>query len=681
MAKIDRIRNIGIVAHIDAGKTTVTERFLFYSGKIHRHGEVHDGQAQMDWMAQEQERGITITAAATTFEWRKHELHLIDTPGHVDFTIEVERSLRVLDGVVVVFCGVGGVQPQSETVWHQADKFHVPRLAFINKLDRVGASFDGVLEEVRTRLGAPAVPVQIPIGIEDQFTGAIDLVRMRALRFTGAIEDGPAEEDIPADMADEAAAARERLLEGLADVDDSIAERFLEGEEIGEQDLAAALRRACIGLKLVPVLCGSALRNKGIHPLLDAVVDYLPSPADVPAVKGVDPADPSIVLARQPKDSDKLAVLVFKVAMDEGRKMVFMRVFSGVIKAGMEVLNVRTGSKEKVARLFFMHANKRQRAESAGAGSIVAATGLKLATTGDTLCDQAAPVMLERIDTYEPVISVAVEAATNAERDKLQFALAKMAEEDPTFQVREDEETGQTLISGMGELHLEVIVDRLQREYGVQALVGKQQVVYRETVTGAGESTATFERELKEEVLYGRATCRVSARPRGAGIEFRADLPGEPGSPQAVPQALIDAAMQGLRDAAQTGPEGYPLEDIEVVLTGLETREGVAQPEVAIRAAANEAVRKAVTAASPARLEPIMDVEITVPDDHLGSVIGDLNQRRGHIQNVGSRGDKSIIDAAVPLRNMFGYSTRLRSLSEGRATFSMQFAAYDALGT
>ncbi|MEM9488324.1 MAG: GTP-binding protein, partial [Myxococcota bacterium] len=428
MAKIDRVRNIGIVAHIDAGKTTVTERFLYFSGKIHRHGEVHDGEAQMDWTDQERERGITITAAATSFDWNKHEIHLIDTPGHVDFTIEVERSLRVLDGVVVVFCAVGGVQPQSETVWNQADKFQVPRMAFINKLDRVGASFEGVLTEMRERLGAVPAPIQLPIGAEDRFEGVIDLVRMRAIRFTGQIDDPPEIGEIPAAMHDEAQAGREALIEALADVDDAVAEKYLEGEELDQKELIAAIRRACIGVKLIPVLCGTALRNKGVQPLLDAVIDYLPSPVDLPPVKGVDPRDPETVVERSPKDKEPLAVLAFKVAMDEGRKMVFMRVFSGAVKPGMEVYNVRTGGKEKVARLFVLHANKRKRIDSAGAGTIVAATGLKKTTTGDTLTDPAKPILLERIDTYEPVISSAIEAATNAEREKLEFSLGKMVE-------------------------------------------------------------------------------------------------------------------------------------------------------------------------------------------------------------------------------------------------------------
>ena len=676
MAKIDRVRNIGIVAHIDAGKTTVSERFLYYSGKIHRMGEVHEGQAQMDWMEQEQERGITITAAATLFSWDKHEIHLIDTPGHVDFTIEVERSLRVLDGVVVVFCGVGGVQPQSETVWHQADKFRVPRLAFINKLDRVGSSFDAVVQEIRDKLRAPAVPIQVPIGAESGFTGVIDLVHMRALMFKENPDEPPDVAEIPGALRDDAELARDQLLEAISDADDEIAVKYLDGVEIETAELVSALRRACIAMKLVPVLCGSALRNKGVHPLLDAVVAYLPSPGDVPPVTGVDPADTGVVLTRHPRDAEPLAMLAFKVAMDEGRKIVFMRVFSGTLKAGMEVLNVRENKKEKVSRLFELHANKRHRIESAGAGSIVAAAGLKLSTTGDTLCDPAHPILLERIDTYEPVISSAIEAATNAERERLAFALSKIVDEDPTFRVNEDADTGETVISGMGELHLEIVVDRIRREYGVDARVGKPQVVYRETVMGAAEVSSVFERELKEEMLYCRVSCRVSARPRGSGTEVSSALPVEP----ALPEPVVAAAMQGLRDAAQAGPDGYPLEDVEVVLTGVEIREG-AQSEIAARAAASEAFRRAMAEARPARLEPIMQVEVTVPEEHLGGIIGDLNQRHGQVQSVGSRGDKSVVEAVVPLRNMFGYSTRLRSMSEGRATFMMQFSSYDTVGS
>jgi len=674
MAKIDRVRNIGIVAHIDAGKTTVTERFLFRSGKIHKVGEVHDGEAATDWMDQERERGITITAASTSFEWKKHEIHLLDTPGHVDFTIEVERSLRILDGAVVVFCAVGGVEPQSETVWHQADKFKVPRIAFVNKMDRIGASFEDVVEDIKERLEAPAVPVALPIGAEDKFDGTIDLVRMRALYFSGDLTEEPEVKDIPEEFADQAAMARETLIEALADADDEVAAKFLEGEELTTEDIIAGLRRATLGLKILPVLCGSALRNKGVHPLLDAVVDYLPSPVEVPPVQGVDPRDPETTLTRGPSDKEPLAVLAFKVAMDDGRKVVFMRVFSGVLKPGLDVYNVRLGKKEKVARLFAMHANKRLRIDKAGAGSIVAATGLKHSTTGDTLCDAKNQIMLERIDTYEPVISIAIEAETNADKDKLDFALGKLVEEDPTFRVREDEETGQTLISGMGELHLEVKVTSLAREYKVKANVGKPQVVYRETVRSSGEASATFERELKEESLFGVAACRVSPQDRGAGVAIVNEVKTEP----PVPESIIEAALQGLRDAAQAGPDGYPLEDVTVALTNVEWRDD-AQPTVSVRAAAADAFRRAVAQAKPTRLEPIMDLEVIAPNDFLGAVIGDVNQRRGHVQDVTARAAKSIITAKVPLRKLFGYSTEVRSLTQGRASFSMQFSSYDAL--
>jgi len=463
MAKIDLVRNLGVVAHIDAGKTTVSERFLFHSGKIHKVGEVHDGETEMDWMEQERERGITITAAATTFEWKKHEIHLIDTPGHVDFTIEVERSLRVLDGAVVVFCGVAGVQPQSETVWHQADKFKVPRLAFINKLDRVGASFPSVVADIRERLGANAVPIQLPIGSEDAFSGAIDLVRMKAIMFTGDVTDTPDVEDIPAELAAVAADARDAMIQSLADLDDAIAVKYLEAQDITVAEIDAAIRKATIAVKMVPVLGGTALRNKGIHNLLDAVIAYLPSPADVPPVTGVDPRSIGSdkgpeKLTRAPRNNEPFAALAFKIAMDEGRKVVFLRIFSGVLEAGAEILNVRTNRKEKVARLFRIHANKRERLDKAVAGEIVAAAGLKDATTGDTVCDPKAPILLERIDTYEPVISQAIEADNAAAKERLDFALGKMGEEDPTFRVKDDPETGQTLISGMGELHLEIIV-------------------------------------------------------------------------------------------------------------------------------------------------------------------------------------------------------------------------------
>jgi len=674
MAKIDLVRNLGVVAHIDAGKTTVSERFLFHSGKIHKVGEVHDGETEMDWMEQERERGITITAAAITFDWKKHEIHLIDTPGHVDFTIEVERSLRVLDGAVVVFCGVAGVQPQSETVWHQADKFKIPRLAFINKLDRIGASSPTVVADIRERLGANAVPIQLVIGSEDSFSGVVDLVTMKALMFTGDVTDAPEVTDIPDDIAAAAADARDQMIQAIADVDDSIAEKYLEGAELSVAEIKAAIRKATIAVKMVPVLNGTALRNKGIHPLLDAVIDYLPSPADLPPVTGVDPRNTTEKLQRQPKNTEPFSALAFKIAMDEGRKVVFLRIFSGVLEAGDELLNVRTNKKEKIARLFRIHAAKRERLEKAVAGEIVAAAGLKDATTGDTLCDPKAPILLERIDTYEPVISQAIEADNAAAKERLDFALGKMTEEDPTFRVKEDTDTGQTIISGMGELHLEIIVDRMKREYGVAARAGKPQVVYRETVLASGEGHAVFERDMKEQMIYGEATCVVKARARGAGMEFKRSLPAMP----PFPENIISAAMQGLKDAASSGPDGYPLEDVEVTLTKLALKDG-SNGEIGVRAAAAEAFRRAVQNAEPARLEPIMSVEVIVDDDGLGSVIGDLQQRHGQVQNMEAAGNKRVVSALVPLRNMFGYSTRLRSMTAGGATFRMQMHTYDTL--
>jgi elongation factor G len=673
MPKIDRIRNIGIVAHIDAGKTTVTERFLHHSGKIHRVGEVHDGETQMDWMPEERQRGITITAAATTFEWKKHDIHLIDTPGHVDFTIEVERSLRVLDGAVIVFCGVGGVEPQSETVWRQADKFHVPRIAFVNKMDRTGADFDAVVAQIREKLGAPAIPVQLPIGAEEAFEGVVDLVRMRAVRFGDGLESVGTVGPIPDGPAAAAGAARERLIEVLADADDGIAEAYLEEREPDETQVVRALRRACIERKVVPVLCGAALRNKGVRRLLDAVTEYLPSPADLPPVHGVDPRDPGRELVRAPADRGPLAALAFKVAMDEGRKVVFLRVFSGAVESGRAVYNARAGSNEKVARLFTVHADRRKRLERAGAGSIVAASGLKLATTGDTLCDEDEPILLERIDTYEPVISIAIEPKDQQAKKKLDLALGKMVEEDPTFRVHEDTETGQTLISGMGELHLQVVVDRLRREYGVQAAVGRPQVVYRESIAVRAEASATFERELKEATLFGEVRCRVAPRGRGSGLRVVSAVPDG-----TVPPSIIQAALAGLEEATETGPDGFPMDDVEATLLEVSYRED-AQPEVGVKVAAGEAYRKAVTEASPFRLEPVMAVEVVVPEEYLGSVIGDLKARRANIFDVGTGHDRRVAQAHVPLRQMFGYSTELRSLTQGRATFTMEFHAFDNL--
>ena len=679
--KITRVRNIGIVAHIDAGKTTVSERFLFHSGRIHKLGEVHDGEAQMDWMPQERERGITITAAATTIAWRAFDIHLIDTPGHVDFTIEVERSLRVLDGAVVVFDGVSGVEPQSETVWRQADKFQVPRIAFINKMDRAGADFPGAIEQIRTRLGARPVPIQLPIGAEDRFAGVVDLVRLRALYYSGDETEPPREDDPPASMADEVAAAREKLVEAAADLDDAIANAFLEGQAIGEEALKAAIRKGTIGCKMVPVLAGAALRNKGVQPLLDAVCDYLPSPIDVPPIKGVVPGTEEPA-SRPPDDAAPFCALAFKVAMDEGRKAVYLRIYSGVLKPADEVQNARTRRNEKVARLFSVHANRRERIERAGAGSIVVAMGLRDAGTGDTLCSPKAPILLERIDIYEPVIARAIEPKTQAEKEKLDFGLGKLADEDPTFRFGEDAETGQMIIRGMGELHLDILVDRLRREYGVDANIGKPQVVHRETLAKPADGEARFERVVDDQTLFGQARVHVAPRPRGAGNLLRMALVRPPSPPGAAkipetPQGILDAALEGAREAMRSGPQGYPIEDIEVVITGIEYRPE-ASTAAGQKAAVAEALRHAWREAGTRLLEPIMKVEVISPEANVGDVLGDLNARRAQIEDVGFRGQQRLILAKVPLRRMFGYSTDLRSATQGRATYSMQFESYDA---
>ena len=674
MAKLDRVRNIGVVAHIDAGKTTVTERFLYYSGSIHRMGEVHDGEAQMDWMPQEQERGITITAAATSFPWAGHDIHLIDTPGHVDFTIEVERSLRVLDGVVVVFCGVGGVEPQSETVWNQAEKFGVPRIAFINKMDRVGADFANVVGEVRDRLNAKPLPLQLPIGAEDTFTGVIDLLRMKAITWKTGSEEME-EGDIPQAMLAEAEEARELVVEAAAELDDDLAERYLEGEELEIKEIMAALRQGCLECKVVPVFCGSALRNRGVQPLLDAVVAYLPSPLDVPPISGEKPGGGERQ-ERAASDKEPLAALAFKVQMEQGRKMVYLRIYSGKLHPGDELLNVRLGKKEKVARLLKLHANRRERIKEAGAGTIVAAMGLKLAGTGDTMCDPAHPLILENIDSYEPVISRAIEPQTLAEKEKLDFALEKLVIEDPTFLVREDEETGQTLISGMGELHLDIIVDRLLREYKLEARVGKPQVMYRESLSGKGEADSVFERQVEDDLIYGWAKVRAEGMPRGTGVEVVNLIPDEP----PMPHDLIHGAMEGLTDAAAGGVQsGYPLTDVRISLLKIKLPEQSVK-DVGYRVAAGEAFRKACLSAGPTLLEPIMSVEVIVPDEFMGEVIGDLNKRSGSIQNLGFRGGHRLVQAEVPMREMFGYSMAVRSLTQGRANFTMAFSKFDSAG-
>ncbi len=670
--RLQRIRNIGIIAHIDAGKTTVTERILYYTGKSYKMGEVDEGTAVMDWMPQEQERGITITAAVTTCEWRGHEIHIVDTPGHVDFTIEVERSLRVLDGAVVVFSAVEGVEPQSETVWHQSDKYHIPRLVFVNKMDRIGASFQSTVEMMKKKLGCRPLVLQIPWGREGEFKGVIDLVRMLGIRWReetlGAIFE---EVEIPQELRPRAEKAREEMIELLADRDDTVAELYLAGEPVGEDLLRREIRNATLCFDLVPVLCGSALKNKGVQPLLDGIVDYLPSPLDVPPIRGRVPGTEN--WEERPADEKApLAALAFKVAMDQGRKMVYLRVYSGILQSGQDVLNATRGKREKAARLLQMHANKRERIETAGAGSLVAAMGLKETVTGDTLCDERHPILLESMEFYEPVISVAVEARTRADQEKLAFALGKLAEEDPTFRVKEDPETGQTIISGMGELHLEVLVERMRQEYNVEANVGKPQVVYRETVQGRGTGEGRFEKEIQGALHKAHVTVRVEPLSRGAGNRIDLEVPtGQ------LPEVFQQAVEQGILEALEGGvSRGYPVVDVHARVVGASFQEGSGS-ELAFKVAASMAFQNACEVAEPLLLEPTMCLDVMVPPEFLGDVLGDLHSRGGKVEGIEQRGVVQAITALVPLRRTFGYSTALRSLTQGRGTFSMQFSHYD----
>jgi len=670
--KLSRIRNIGVVAHIDAGKTTVTERILFYTGKSYKMGEVHDGEAVMDWMPQEQERGITITSAVTTCDWRNHEIHIIDTPGHVDFTIEVERSLRVLDGAVVVFSAVEGVEPQSETVWHQADKYGVPKIAFINKMDRIGADFYNAVAMMKERFLSVPLPVQVPLGEGEHFRGIVDLIRMRLITWQedtlGAAFDVS---EIPADFRAEAESRRERLLETLAEADDEVAEKYLGEVALTEAELIRAIRRATVALKIVPVLCGAALRNKGIQPVLDAVVDYLPSPEDIPPVRGINPVTKAEE-TRAASDKEPFTALAFKVSMMEGRKITFVRIYSGILKAGDEVYNATKGRKEKVARLLKMHANKRERIDVAGAGDIIAVAGLKEAQTGDTLCSESKPLILESIEFYDPVISQAIEAKTPADQEKLPEVLAKISEEDPTLKVKYDEETAQTIISGMGELHLEIVVDRLLREYNVHVNTGKPRVVYRETIQKAVEVEGRFERELGEKKHFGHVKLVLEPLPRGAGNEIRNELPAESIPPEyhsVIEESLGEAVMSGI-------VAGYPVLDVLARITGGSYREGEASA-VGYRIAAATAFRDGCSKADPILLEPIMRVDVLTPRDFMGEVIGDLNARKGEVESVNPKGPVTEIRANVPLRSLFGYSTDLRSATQGRAVFTMQFLRYD----
>lgn len=665
-------RNIGFVAHIDAGKTTTTERVLYYTGKTYKIGEVHEGTATMDFLPQEQERGITITSACTTTFWRGHRINIIDTPGHVDFTIEVERSLRVLDGAVVIFCAVGGVQPQSETVWRQANKYKVPRLAFINKMDRIGANFERVVEEIRQKLGANPLPVQIPLGVEDTFKGVIDLIEMKAIVWEEETLGAKYHyEEIPANLKDKAEEYRIRMLETLADINDEIMEKYLEGKEITTEEIKKAIREATISFKAVPVLCGAAFKNKGIQPLLDAIIDYLPSPLDIPAVKGVNPDTGEI--EERPTDPDApLAALAFKIMTDPYiGTLTFLRIYSGRLESGMSVYNSTKRKKERIGRLVRMHANQKEEITGAFAGDIVAAIGLRVTTTGDTLCDEAHPIELEKLEIPEPVISVAVEPKTKADQEKLSIALQKIAIEDPSFRVTVDHETGQTLIWGMGELHLEIIVDRLVREFKVGVNVGKPEVAYKESISIPAEAEGKYIRQTGGRGQYGHVKLIVEPNP-GKGFEFVSEIVGG-----VIPKEFIPAVEKGVREATNEGVlAGYPVIDVKVRLVDGSYHE-VDSSDLAFAIAGSLAFKEACKKANPYLLEPIMKVEIIVPEEYLGEVLGDLSSRRGKVESMDLRGNARVIYAYVPLAEMFGYATTLRSLTQGRGTFIMQFSHYE----
>jgi len=679
MAKHDlnKFRNIGIMAHIDAGKTTTTERILYYTGITHKIGEVHEGTATMDWMEQEQERGITITSAATTCFWERngvdHRINIIDTPGHVDFTMEVERSLRVLDGAVAVFDGVAGVEPQSETVWRQADKYGVPRICFINKLDRAGASFDRSFESIITRLGANPVALQIPIGLEDQLKGVVDLIKMQGLIWNDETKGAEYETgEIPDDLKDAAAAAREKLIEAVASIDDDLMHKYLEGEEISEDEIRQALRKGTIELKLVPVVTGSAFKNKGVQTLLDAVVDYLPSPLDVPAVEGINPKTDEIE-TRPAEASAPFAGLVFKIMADKHLgQLSFVRIYSGTIKAGSYAYNPVKGSKERVGRLMRMHANKREDIEDASAGEIIAIGGMKQVTTGDTVCDETKPIILEKMEFPAPVIRVAVEPKTRQDQDKLGVALTRLAQEDPSFNVSTDSETGQTIIAGMGELHLEIIVDRMKREFSVEANVGKPQVAYRETITQPAAGKEVYKKQTGGRGQYGHVEIEIEPAP-GEGFVFENKITGG-----AIPKEYIRPVEHGIRDAMERGfLAGYELVDIRVRLVFGSYHE-VDSDERSFHIAGSLAFQDAVKKAKPVLLEPIMRIEVVTPDDYMGAVNGDLMRRRGQIEKTEPRpGGAQVITAFVPLSEMFGYTTDLRSATQGRATSTMHFERYD----
>jgi elongation factor G len=669
---LEKTRNIGIMAHIDAGKTTTTERILYYTGITHKIGEVHEGTATMDWMVQEQERGITITSAATTAFWGDMRVNIIDTPGHVDFTVEVERSLRVLDGAVGVFCAVGGVEPQSETVWRQADKYGVPRIAFINKMDRIGANFEAVVNQIRQKLGKNAVPLQLPIGAEDKFKGVIDLVQMKALVFKDETLGAQYEvSEVPAELMSDAKHYREKMVESIAEQHDELLEKYLAGETLEIGELKSALREATIAQKITPVLCGSAFKNKGVQPLLDAVVDYLPSPVDIPPVKGVNPDDESFI-ERPASDDAPFAALVFKIMTDPFvGQLAFFRVYSGHVESGTSVLNTTKGNTERIGRLLKMHANKREEIKEVWAGDIGAAVGLRNVTTGDTICDKNHPIALETMTFPEPVIAVAIEPKTKADQEKMGVALAKLMQEDPTFKVHTDAETNQTIIRGMGELHLEIIVDRMMREFNVQANVGKPQVAYREAITRKSEAEGRFVRQSGGKGQYGHVKMRFEPLPEG-GFEFVNEIVG--GS---VPREFIKPTEQGIKEAMERGIiAGYPMTGVKAILYDGSYHE-VDSSEMAFKIAGSMAYQQGAKKAGPILLEPIMDVEVVTPEDYAGDIMGDLSRRRGKIQQMDERGGAKVIRAHVPLAEMFGYATQLRSMSQGRASYTMQFYAYE----
>ncbi|MEW6492260.1 MAG: elongation factor G [Cyanobacteriota bacterium] len=667
---LERVRNIGIAAHIDAGKTTTTERILFYSGMVHKIGEVHEGTAVTDWMEQERERGITITAAAISTSWKDHRINIIDTPGHVDFTIEVERSMRVLDGVIAVFCSVGGVQPQSETVWRQADRYKVPRIAFVNKMDRTGANFFKVYDQICDRMGTNAVPVQIPIGSESEFRGIVDLVRMRAKMYNNDLGTDIEDTEIPEEIKAQADEFRAKLIEAVAETDEALIEKYLEGEELTEEEIKSALRKGTIAGTLVPVLCGSAFKNKGVQLLLDGVVDYLPAPVDIAAIQGTLPD--GTVAERGPDDNAPMSALAFKIMADPFGRLTFLRVYSGVLKKGSYILNSTKDQKERISRLIVLKANERIEVDALRAGDLGAAIGLKNTFTGDTICDEDSPIILESLFIPEPVISVAVEPKTKQDMEKLSKALQSLSEEDPTFRVSIDAETNQTVIAGMGELHLEILVDRMLREFKVEANVGAPQVAYRETVRKAVKAEGKFIRQSGGKGQYGHVVIQLEPGDAGSGFEFVSKIVG--GS---IPKEYVSPAEQGMKEACESGIlAGYPLIDVKATLVDGSYHE-VDSSEMAFKIAGSMAIREAVLKASPVLLEPMMKVEVEVPENFLGDVMGDLNSRRGQIEGMGSETGTAKVTAKVPLAEMFGYATDIRSKTQGRGIFSMEFSHYE----